>query len=102
MTETVQNEPTKTSPISKGYARVVVSEFLDLYWPGLVKGDEYHISVEDLEKLVMYGAWRFRGNGSPDESQQVVRGWSKLTYRKDKFVPSEESIDDIKTRGATA
>jgi len=102
MTETVQNEPTKTSPISAGYSKHVVSEFLDLYWPGLVKGDEYQIGVEDLEKLVRYAAWHFRANGSPDENQQVVRGWSKLTYRKDKFVPSEESIDDIKTNGATA
>lgn len=107
MTEVVQNEPTKASPISKGYARTVVKEFMDLYWPALVtdklaEQSDYEFGVEDLEKLVAYAAWRFRGNGSPDESHQVVKGWSKLTYRVDHYTPGEDKIEEIKARGATA
>jgi hypothetical protein len=99
---TLINEPTKTSPLSKGICKHIVQEFLDLYWPQLVRGEVYEIGVEDLEKLVGYAAWWSRGNGSPDEKHQVVKGWSNLRLTKDNYTPSEEKLEEIKERGATA
>jgi len=98
---TIQNESTKTSPISDALAERIWLEFKELYGPLDKSPDELAFEADPI-RLIKYAMWWVRGNGHPAEEHQVVRGWTNLRLTKDKYVPSEETLDEIKKRGATA
>ena len=100
-TNTIQNEPTKASPISRAFAERIWSDFKRLYEP-MDKAPEEDVFEADPIRLICYAAWWLRGNGHPAETHQVLTGWSKLRLTKDKYVPSETEKDAIKENGGTA
>lgn len=106
MTHFIENESTKASPISASIAEKILADFIDLYWPS---GKERTVENEKLftldippSLLIRYTCWWVRGNGHPAPDHQVVRGWSKLRLRSDGYTPTEDDVERIKSRGATA
>ena len=106
MTNIIENESTKASPVSEAIARKVLDDFVDLYWPvgkeRTADGEQEFILNITPTVLIKYAAWWFRGNGHPSPDHQVVKGWSKLRLRTDGYIPTDEDVEQIKDRGATA
>lgn len=105
MTEFIENESTKTSPISVAIADKILSDFIDLYWNSkkerTAESEQEFILEVPPSLLVRYTCWWVRGNGHPSPDHQVVTGWSKLRLRKDGYTPTEDDVEDIKQNGGS-
>ena len=103
--EYLVNEPTKASPLSPKVCQAA--------WEIAVQTRDRMFTLQDDDTVTFDGtgaqfvalvAWVLRDMLRDAEGKQAITGWSKVRVRKslEEGAPTEESIEEIKERGATA
>lgn len=88
----LDNVSTAQCPISPGFAKAIVQDYMRMRWPDS-SADEDLIHEVHPETFAMWVAGWLRKHG--------VQGWSKLRLKiRDEDLPSEEEIEQIREEGA--